>query len=448
VALVVTDLAMFLAAAALASHIVFPGRPYFGEGGVFVSSLIDIAIWFAIFARVGMYRRSFALSGRDEFYVIVAGLCLGIAPQLILFTLVPSISTSRMVLLLSLAFSVAFVGTSRALVHALRDHTERRRPKRIVIVGTAERASQAAESLDTVEGTQILTLPTSDATGALEQLSTGDDPELDRIAWFHQARAWNADAIVLTEMLPPTAVPHVLEAASRHHIDLAFAPPRIRSQAYQFTLRTDGHQILIVPTPLAACTVPSRLIKRASDVALASITLVALAPLMAIAALAIWLEDRGPILFRQQRVGRAGAVFELLKFRSMVVDAENGTGPVWSTHADPRTTRVGAILRRLSIDELPQLFNVLSGDMAMVGPRPERPEFVSHFRTLLPRYDERHMVRPGITGWAQVHMQRVLDPSKAGEKLSYDLFYIEHWTLFLDVYVIVKTGAELLFHRM
>jgi len=447
VALVATDLMMFLLAAALASHIVFPSRPYFGEGGVFISSLIDIVIWFAIFARVGLYHRSFALSVRDEIYVTIGALCLGIAPQLILFTLVPAISTSRLVLILSLLFSVFFVSATRATLHALREAEARRRPRRIVIVGTPERAAQAAESLEPPEGTQILTIAATELDAAIGH-SVDGDPDLNRVSWFYQARAWSADAILLTEMLSPDALPYVLDAAARNRIDIAFAPPRIRAQAYQLTLRTDGHQALIVPTPLPSCTVPARLLKRAVDFAIASVALLLAAPVMAVAALAILIEDGRPILFRQDRVGRNGTVFELLKFRSMVTDAEQQTGPVWSSHADPRTTRVGGLLRRLSIDELPQLFNVLRGDMSIVGPRPERPLFVEQFRILLPRYDERHLVRPGITGWAQVHMDRVLDPSRAGEKLSFDLFYVEHWTLFLDVYIIVKTAAEMLFHRM
>jgi lipopolysaccharide/colanic/teichoic acid biosynthesis glycosyltransferase len=170
-------------------------------------------------------------------------------------------------------------------------------------------------------------------------------------------------------------------------------------------------------------------------------------PIMALAALAIWLESGSPILFRQQRVGRGGKTFDILKFRSMKPDAESSTGPVWASERDDRTTKVGAFLRRTSIDELPQLFNVMFGEMSVVGPRPERPVFVNEFRRLLPRYDERHLVRPGITGWSQVNMRRVLQPTEAGEKLSYDLFYVEHWSLFMDMSVIFKTAVEFLFHR-
>jgi lipopolysaccharide/colanic/teichoic acid biosynthesis glycosyltransferase len=142
-----------------------------------------------------------------------------------------------------------------------------------------------------------------------------------------------------------------------------------------------------------------------------------------------------------------GKAFRILKFRSMRRDAESTIGAVWATGNDPRKTRIGAFLRRFSIDELPQLFNVLRGDMSLVGPRPERPIFVDLFRTTLPRYDQRHLVRPGITGWSHVHMKRNVDMSAAGERLAYDLQYLENWSPYLDVAVLFQTLCEFLFHR-
>jgi len=446
VALLISDVTMFLGSAALAEHLVFPHGRFFVWSPVLVSSLIDIVIWIAIFQRVGLYRRSFALSVKDEFYFTVAGLCLGVAPQMIVFTIAPQISTSRLVLLLSLALSVVTVGCARTVAHALRDIAGRSRPRRICVVGHPDRIAVASKSLNLVEGTEILTLPVDDVDSGFESINLTHDPELDQIAWFHRAKTWGCDTLVITEMLPPESLPHLLEVAGRYHMSVAFAPPRFRAQAYSLTLRTDGHQALIVPSPLAACTPSARLFKRVFDVLAASSALVLASPFMALATLAIYFEDGRPIFYRQARVGRNGKIFELLKFRSMIVDAERTTGPVWSAGRDPRTTRVGAVLRRTSIDELPQLFNVLRGDMSIVGPRPERPEFVDVFRSVLPRYDERHLVRPGITGWSQVTMKRVLETSDVGEKLSNDLFYLEHWSFFLDISVVVKTAAEFLFH--
>ncbi|MGZ5701806.1 MAG: sugar transferase, partial [Burkholderiales bacterium] len=166
-----------------------------------------------------------------------------------------------------------------------------------------------------------------------------------------------------------------------------------------------------------------------------------------VCAIAVYLESDGPILYRQERVGMDGKRFKMLKFRSMCLDAESDVGAVWVRENDDRRTRVGAVLRRLSFDELPQLFNVLRGDMSLVGPRPERPVFVESFRRILPRYDERHLVRPGITGWSQIHMRRLLQTSDVAEKLEYDLRYVEQWSIVLDVSVVFKTAVEFLFHR-
>jgi exopolysaccharide biosynthesis polyprenyl glycosylphosphotransferase len=202
-----------------------------------------------------------------------------------------------------------------------------------------------------------------------------------------------------------------------------------------------------VPFRLSACRPLAQVTKRALDITAALIALVLTAPIMLFAALAIAADSGLPVLFKQERVGRNGTPFNVFKFRTMRVNAEAATGPVWASKSDPRKTRLGSFLRRTSIDELPQIFNVLRGEMSLVGPRPERPVFVSEFRRQLPRYDERHLVRPGITGWSQVHMKRALSVGDVSEKLSHDLFYVENWSFFMDVSIIVKTAAEFLFHR-
>jgi exopolysaccharide biosynthesis polyprenyl glycosylphosphotransferase len=145
------------------------------------------------------------------------------------------------------------------------------------------------------------------------------------------------------------------------------------------------------------------LIKRVTDLCFASLGLVAVSPILGIIAAAVWLEDRGPVFYRQERMGLDGRPFMMWKFRSMRTRAEVSTGPVWAIRNDPRRTRLGSFLRRWSLDELPQLWNVIRGDMSLVGPRPERPTFVREFRQKLPHYMLRHRVKAGITGWAQVH---------------------------------------------
>jgi len=191
----------------------------------------------------------------------------------------------------------------------------------------------------------------------------------------------------------------------------------------------------------------TEIVKRLVDVGLSLTGLMLALPLMAVVALAIKMESRGPALFRQPRLGQNGRVFILNKFRSMREDAEKDTGPVWAQQRDPRVTRVGAFLRKTRLDELPQLFNVLVGDMSFIGPRPERPEFVYELQKQIPFYMERLSVKPGITGWAQVRYRYGASVEDALEKLQYDLYYIKNLSLFLDLLILINTIQVVLFAR-
>jgi sugar transferase (PEP-CTERM system associated) len=180
--------------------------------------------------------------------------------------------------------------------------------------------------------------------------------------------------------------------------------------------------------------------KRAVELVVAAVMMGLAAPLMLIVALVVRLDSAGPVLYRQERVGEKGRVFPLYKFRTMRQDAEAGTGPVWaSKDGDPRITRVGRFLRKTRLDELPQLLNVLRGEMAFVGPRPERPHFVENLRKVIPYYDERHGVKPGITGWAQIKFGYGSTIEDAEEKLQYDLYYVKHMSLIFDLGIVVDT---------
>ncbi len=185
--------------------------------------------------------------------------------------------------------------------------------------------------------------------------------------------------------------------------------------------------------------------KRAIDLVISGLALAfAVVPMLVIAA-AVKLTSPGPVLYHQQRVGRGGRVFTVHKFRSMCVNAEAKTGAVWATPgADPRVTRIGRLLRRSRLDELPQLWNVLKGDMSLVGPRPERPEFVRNLTTEIPFYGQRHVVKPGLTGWAQVRYTYGATTEDAMQKLQYDLFYIKNLSVSLDLYIIVSTIKTIL----
>ena len=187
--------------------------------------------------------------------------------------------------------------------------------------------------------------------------------------------------------------------------------------------------------------------KRVLDIAAAFVGLVVLAPVMALTALAVKLTSTGPALYHQVRVGKGGREYTVHKFRSMRQDAEAGTGAVWAQAQDPRITPIGRFLRRTRLDELPQLWNVLVGDMSMVGPRPERPEFVSQLTEQIPFYGLRHTVRPGVTGWAQVRYTYGASVEDSMEKLQYDLFYIKHMTVAFDLFVLFSTIKTVVLRR-
>jgi sugar transferase (PEP-CTERM system associated) len=186
--------------------------------------------------------------------------------------------------------------------------------------------------------------------------------------------------------------------------------------------------------------------KRFMDIAVSLVALILCLPILVIAAIAIWLESGSPILFRQERTGLRGRSFEMLKFRSMFTDAESA-GPQWAVSSDSRITKVGKWIRKFRIDELPQVINVLRGEMSIVGPRPERPHFIAMLEEQIPFYGLRHSVRPGITGWAQVKYQYGASIEETKTKLEYDLFYIKHLSIMLDLAVLFETAKVMISGR-
>ena len=227
------------------------------------------------------------------------------------------------------------------------------------------------------------------------------------------------------------------------------------------TLRVKGLRIDDAPTALSALTgrislhvvKPSwfvfsdgfhrskwnEVLKRALDLAVGIVGMMVALPLMILVAIAVRLESKGAVIYRQTRVGRRDKCFELVKFRSMCVDAEKANGAQWASKNDPRVTRIGGFLRKYRLDEMPQFWNVIRGDMSFVGPRPERPHFVEDLRQKITYYDERHSVRPGLTGWAQVQYSYGSSVEDAYRKLEYDLFYLKNMSLTFDLAIILKT---------
>jgi exopolysaccharide biosynthesis polyprenyl glycosylphosphotransferase len=208
-----------------------------------------------------------------------------------------------------------------------------------------------------------------------------------------------------------------------------------------------SYEARVVFEPWPRHSVLTRALKRARDVSLAVIMLAIVGPLFAALAVGVKLTSRGPILYRQTRTGLHGAPFEMLKVRSMHADAERDGNPKWATINDDRVTRFGRLLRRSHLDELPQLINILRGDMSFVGPRPERPAFVSELASRIPCYRLRHMMKPGLTGWAQINYPYSATIEETRKKLAYDLYYLEHAGFLFDLFILARTVRVVAFGR-
>ncbi|MBV9277363.1 MAG: sugar transferase [Candidatus Eremiobacteraeota bacterium] len=431
-ALVLGDASALVFASVLASVIIDRfWNANLDYGRILASAIISCTVCLLVFERLGLYRLSFAQSIRDQFYYVTAAVCITILPQIVVFSIFPEISSSRAVLGITLLLAVPIVGAFRAISHALLDAPALQRKMRLAIIGDPTNAQQVSGTLQSVERVETLFL----------------NAHSDSRALLERARAWGADKVIFATIPPAETLRNLLVIAREAKVPLGFAAPAVPLNDCALSLERIGDQMLIVPERMPMDTLAARCLKRTIDIISAAVALAIALPVMAVIALVLWLQRQSPVVYRQERVGAHGRVFTMFKFRSMSSGAEEKCGPVWAKPGDGRATRFGAFLRRTSLDELPQLFNVLRGDMSIVGPRPERPFFVEMFRLMLPRYDERHRVKPGITGWSQVHMPRILDPAVAGEKLAFDLFYIRHWSLFMDISIIFKTAVEFLFHK-
>ncbi len=228
----------------------------------------------------------------------------------------------------------------------------------------------------------------------------------------------------------------ILTALREHSLEVRFVPDLYGFHLLNHSL-TDIAGLPVVSLTETPMSGINTVIKTVEDYALAAILLAVMSPLLLAIALAVKLSSPGPVLYRQERVTWKGERFAMLKFRTMPSNVEDATGPVWSQRGERRATRLGALLRRFSLDELPQLCNVLRGEMSLVGPRPERPEFVAQFRKEIPGYMQKHLVKAGITGWAQVNDLR--GDSDLHKRIQFDLYYIENWSLWFDLRILTLT---------
>ncbi len=408
------------------------------------STVASGSVWIAIFAYAGFYRRSFAASWHDEYYWVAAVSALAIAPQLILYTLLPQISTSRLLLLLTIPINIVVIGTFRAGLRRWYDREGRLRP-RIAFLGAPNDVQLADSRFGLTEGVDTFLIP---VPGWPDDIDPGRGAKERCEGWFWLAREWGADRLIVTRVPSRKILKIMIATAARQRMPIAFASREILSGSGEFEIEHLGGEPILVPLLPSGCHPSADVSKSIIDLTFAIVGLAIFWPVMLAAAVAVFLESGGPVLFRQERIGQDGSVFQILKFRSMRQDAERATGAIWAKSNDARVTNVGRFLRRTSLDELPQIFNVLRGQMSIVGPRPERPVFVERFRDAIDRYDERHLVRPGITGLSHVYMHRDVDQSAIDQRLEYDLFYIEHWSPMMDLSIVFKTGCEFLLHRI
>ena len=299
--------------------------------------------------------------------------------------------------------------------------------RRVVFVGGGSRADTASRLL-------------REAQPATRIVVSGTDRLVDSVE-----ESGAADVVLATDGQPDdTLLDALLRCQERGLRIVGFA------QLYEETLQrvpvehVDREWLLTSFAEAISTRDASRIVKRAFDIAGALGGLVLSVVAAPVIAAAILLEDGRPVIFRQTRVGRGGALFDILKFRTMVRDAEKDEGPRWAAADDPRVTRAGRFLRRTRLDELPNLLNGLRGEMSLVGPRPERPELVAMLEQQVPFYRTRLMARPGLTGWAQVNRPYGDTVAGASEKLEYDLYYLKHRTLAFDLWILLKTVGTVL----
>lgn len=437
-----------------------PWPPYF------VASLVLASLWVGTLAALGMYRDRRGQSHFDDALILSCALAIGALIALTTGFFYRGFSFSRLILVISSLCCWLTLCSWHYCVREAQRSLLRRGwgALNTLIIGCNSLSEMVGTRLyrhpevghrlvgfvpgptDQVDGDRWVFPAWSrrDFSRAGSGAILGSLHDVERIVWNHRI-----DEVVLA--IPGAGFKELFDLMGR--CSHGGRPLRFRivpELAELVTAKLTIGELDGVPT-LEIWDVPlrkwhNRFVKRSLDVAMAGTCGLLLSPLAAAIALAIWFDRLGPILFRQERMGRDGRTFHLLKFRTMVPDAEILSGPVWTSKDDPRVTRVGAILRRWSLDELPQLWNVLVGDMSLVGPRPERPYFVDQFRSFIPKYMDRHLVRAGLTGWAQINGLRGEEGS-IEERTRYDIYYVENWSPFFDLKILLQTLYEVVVHK-
>lgn len=408
-------------------------------------SLLVFALWFFIFMFFGLYRSWYAQSRFDEMVTIFKTISFGV---LVIFLITfdfekdlsrpPTLGRMFIVnywfvlLVCVISFRIFFRTIQRALIIAGIGN------RRTLIVGSGRHSSELAGELARFPALGYKVVGYISEKESLPQ--TAALPRLGEMEQINQVIAQEKieEIIFALKGSSRQKVMEVVGACDGLPVNFKIVPDLYdivigqarTNQLYGFPL------IDILPHFMPEW---ERKVKRLMDVTISLIILALGLPVWMLVALAIKIDSHGPVLYKQQRVGKDGKEFTIYKFRSMVEDAESHSGPKWAEKADPRITRVGNLIRRARIDEVPQFFNVLIGDMSLVGPRPERPFFVEQFKKQIPFYSRRMKVKPGITGWAQIKGGYDTSIENVKQKLQYDLFYLENMSLRMDLKILLNT---------
>ena len=423
---------------------IFPPRVmYIAAAGVLALLLV------LIFRQIGLYIRPQLGSFGDKLPRIVRGVAVTLATALALSFVVRPADWppySRTVALLAFFTVLLFVLVQRFILFRMELHWARRTApiRRILIIGVDDLAARIRRALEReprlrsrLAGYLLPVAPGGReialSSAITPKLVKGHIGELEKVVSDEQI-----DEIILAD----TTISHKRLTEILFHCERNLIPFRMVPDLYGvLTARVRVNHIADIPLigmaawPLDAFW--NRVLKRIEDVCGALFGLLLSAPIVLVAAPLIKRSSPGPVFYRQVRCGIAGKPFTIFKLRTMPMDAENSTGPVWATPDDPRRTRIGEFLRKWNLDELPQFWNVLTGDMSLVGPRPERPHFVEQFKDDIGRYMTRHVSRPGMTGWAQVNGLR--GNTSIEDRVQHDLYYLENWSLSFDLKILIQT---------
>jgi exopolysaccharide biosynthesis polyprenyl glycosylphosphotransferase len=409
-------------------------------------SLIVIPIWLWLFQTRRLYRPRRVTSFSDEFFAIIRLVAVGMLVVMAGAFFYREFSYSRIVFGIIGFSSVLFISIGRFSMLKFEQWWYRKGHdlKRVVIVGTSATAQKVFQSLSIKKSLGYDALGYCSLKGSAEP-SMEHIPCLGPISFVPELiRNQYIDVVLIAlNKTERTLLHDLILNCQGLNVEMMMVPDILELMTSQVQIQhMEGIPFLGIKSP--SLSTWNFITKRTFDLAFSLLVLLLLSPIFIIIAILVKLDSKGHILYLQERIGLDGELFKVLKFRSMHTDAEQTTGPVWSQVKDPRATQIGRFLRRFSLDELPQLINVLKGDMSIVGPRPERPHFVEQFKREVPRYLERHRVKTGMTGWAQVNGLRGGNAS-ISERTKYDIYYVENWSLVFDLKIIMKTLHTVLF---